>query len=95
MEDLVGGTLQSQSPDVHRFVPSCFRKLDGLWRDTGVGQKPHSFQARIGWTSSWARAAAYTRPGGHLLFEVREFLDDLRRRHAVGDEVDDMSDGDP
>ena len=29
-----------------------------------------------------------------FLFEIRQFLDDLRRRHAVGHEVDDVGDRD-
>ena len=57
-EHLVSGTLQPQRSDVHRFVAELFQKIDGLWRDTSIGQKPHWFQARIGWTSSCARAAA-------------------------------------
>ena len=58
-QHLVVGTLQPQRPDVHRFVAELFQEIDGLWRDTSVGQKPHWFQARIGWISSWARAAAW------------------------------------
>jgi hypothetical protein len=30
-----------------------------------------------------------------FFLEVREFRDDLRRRHPVCDEIDDMRDGDP
>lgn len=29
-----------------------------------------------------------------LEFEVRQFFDDTRRRHAVGDEIDDVGDAD-
>jgi hypothetical protein len=30
-EHLVGGTLQPQRPDVHRFVAELFQEIDGLW----------------------------------------------------------------
>ena len=94
-EHPVGGALQPQGPDVHCFVAELFQEIDGAWRDTSVGQKPHWFQARIGWISSWARAAVAKRLTDVFLIEVRELRDDLRRRHPVCDEVDDMRDRDP
>src|SRR5579872_3054080 len=33
--------LQTQRPDMNRFVSQLYQEVDGPRRDTGVGQKPH------------------------------------------------------
>ena len=59
-EHPVGGTFQPQRPDVHRFVAELFQEIDGLWRDTGVGQKP--WVSGADWVdfvlASWERSSA-------------------------------------
>jgi hypothetical protein len=62
-------------------------------RDSAIGQEAHRSRAK--------RVQLVVSKGGGVseclsnvgFFEIRQFSDDLRRRHAIRDQVDDVRDG--
>jgi hypothetical protein len=94
-KDNVWSSLESKSSVVSRFVTKLRQELDDLWRDPSIRQKTHA-------SGSESVQLVLSQGGGMpegladvLFLEVGQFLHDLRRSHAVGNEVDNMGDGNP
>src|SRR5438552_3112962 len=70
-----------------RFVTKLSQKFDGFGRDAGIRQKPHGSSAqRVNFVPRKGSSVGERLPD-IFLFEIRQFLDDLRRRHAVGHKI--------
>ena len=86
--------MHAKRSDVHGFMTEVYTKLDGEGRDPRIGQEAHRLRAK--------RVELVVGQGGGVgeclsdvfFLEVRQVGDDLRRRHAVRDEIDDMRDRD-
>jgi len=94
-KDCVWSSLESKSSNVSRFVTKLRQEFDGLWRDSSIRQKTHA-------SGSECVQLVLSQGGGIpegladvLFLEVGQFLHDLRRSQAVGNEVDNVSDGNP
>jgi len=86
----ISGALESQSSDVNRIVAKLLQELNGPGRDTTIRQKPHRSGAQ--WMKFILREGSGIGEclANVFLFEVRQLLDDPGRRHAVGNEVDNV-----
>ena len=72
------------------FVPELTQEIDGERGQARIGQEPHRSRAkRVKLIPRQRRGVRESLPNVFLV-EVWEIGDDLRRCHAVGDEVDDI-----
>jgi len=87
----VRSALKSQSSDVNRFVTKLVQELDRFRRDSSICQKPHASGAERVHLVLSEGSGVGERLADIFLFEVGQFLHNLGWRHAVGDEVHDVS----
>ena len=90
----VWGSLHAERPDVHGFMTELNQKINGDRREPRISEETHRSGAkRVKLVLGKSRGVRQCLPNV-FFFEVRQVGDDLRGRHAVGDEVDDVGDGD-
>jgi hypothetical protein len=94
-KDNVWSSLESKSSDVSRFVTKLRQELDRLWRDPSIRQKTHASGSECVQLVLSQGGCVPEGLADVLFLEVGQFLHDLRRSHAVGNEVDNMGDGNP
>jgi hypothetical protein len=82
--------LHRERSDVGCFVPELTQEIDGERGQACIGQEPHRSRAKRVKLILRQRRGVHESLPNVFLVEVWEIGDDLRRRHAVGDEVDDM-----
>jgi hypothetical protein len=86
----VEAALESDISNVSDFFAKVSQERDGLRRDSRVCQKPHASRAEwvqfvLGECGCIGKCLADV-----LLVQVWQLLDDLRRRHPISHEIDDV-----
>jgi hypothetical protein len=85
--------VQIRMLTANRFPTFVIGLFSAVCRDSAIGQEAHRSRANrvkvvVGKGSSVSESLSDVG-----FFEIRQFSDDLRRRHAIRDQVDDVRDG--